>query len=204
MVDKIRDRNEAVIRAQELLDSDLVVFDTETTGLDDNAQIVEISAVDKDGKILMNTLIRPTVPIEQEAIDTHGITEDLVAEKGLPFHRIVPALATVFSGNTVASYNLEYDTRLVRQTAGCFAETASYIQMKAGIAQTACIMEIYARFWGEWKPYFQSYTWQGLDKAVEQCGLSFKGDAHRALADARAALDVLKYVAVARRRDNGL
>ena len=58
-------------------------------------------------------------------------------------------------------------------------------------------MELYARFWGDWHDYHGSYTWQALGKALDQCGITIEGPLHRAMADAREALAVLKYIAAA-------
>ena len=43
--------------------SDFVVLDTETTGLDSRAEIVEISIIDKHGNTLFDSLIKPKNPI---------------------------------------------------------------------------------------------------------------------------------------------
>ena len=59
----------------------------------------------------------------------------------------------------------------------------------------ACIMEMYPCWHGAWHDYFQSYTWQSLGNAVQQCGLEFDGKAHSALADAKAALAILRFMA---------
>ena len=41
------------------LDSDVLFLDTETTGLDDRAEIVELSVVNAKGEPMINTLVRP-------------------------------------------------------------------------------------------------------------------------------------------------
>ena len=58
-----------------------------------------------------------------------------------------------------------------------------------------CIMEMYAAFHGAWDDYHESYTWQSLGDAAAQTGVVVEGTPHRALADARAALGVLKHMA---------
>ena len=67
------DRDDAILRAINLLDSNPVVFDTETTGLTD-AEIVEIAAIDCSGKVLIDTLVAPLGKIEHGAVEIHGIT----------------------------------------------------------------------------------------------------------------------------------
>ncbi len=66
-------------RANQWLDNDYLFIDTETTGLGDDAEIVEICIIDSHGFIMLNTLIKPTKPIPDEAIAIHGITNEMVA-----------------------------------------------------------------------------------------------------------------------------
>ncbi|HFJ9374854.1 TPA: 3'-5' exonuclease [Bacillus nitratireducens] len=57
-----------------------VVLDTQTTGLSENDEIVEIAITDLDGKTLLNTLIKPTISISNDATTLHGITNETVAK----------------------------------------------------------------------------------------------------------------------------
>jgi len=53
--------------------ADLVFLDTETTGLGDNAQAIEIAIVDADGAVIFESYCRPTVPVEPGAQAIHNI-----------------------------------------------------------------------------------------------------------------------------------
>lgn len=60
-----------------LINSDnFVILDTETTGLDEHDEIVEVAVIDMSGKVLLNTLVNPIQPIPYEATQIHGITND--------------------------------------------------------------------------------------------------------------------------------
>ena len=72
--------NYAAQQAQRWLDATPVFLDTETTGLNDLAEIVEISILDDDGLVLLDTLVRPRRPIPADAIRIHGIRNEMVAE----------------------------------------------------------------------------------------------------------------------------
>lgn len=73
-------RRAVAARAQELLSTDTVVLlDTETTGVGEDAEIIEIAILDVDGTQLLNTLVRPTQPIPAEATAIHRITDKMVA-----------------------------------------------------------------------------------------------------------------------------
>lgn len=49
----------------------LAVLDFETTGLD-TPHVVEVALVGSDGRVLLETLVRPGVPIPTEATEVHG------------------------------------------------------------------------------------------------------------------------------------
>jgi len=65
-----------VERARELLLKEPIFLDTETTGLDNRAEIIEISIVDYQGKVLFDELVKPMRTIPIEATRVHGITND--------------------------------------------------------------------------------------------------------------------------------
>ena len=57
----------------------LVVLDTETTGLDGHAEVIQIAVVDRSGAVLLDSLVKPTCPVPAEATAVHGISDsDLV------------------------------------------------------------------------------------------------------------------------------
>ena len=78
-----RVRAQAIEEARRLLKSDPVILDTETTGLGQNAQICEIAMLLADGALVLNTRVRPTIPISAEATGVHGITDADVPRGGL-------------------------------------------------------------------------------------------------------------------------
>lgn len=56
------------------LHDNAVIIDTETTGLTDTDEIVEISVINCHGTTLLDTLIRPSSEINPAAQAVHGIT----------------------------------------------------------------------------------------------------------------------------------
>ena len=183
------DRKKAHLQAKMLVRKPLVIFDTETTGLDNTAEILEIACMDGIGNVLLDSLIKPSCPIPPGATAIHGITDaDVRDVPGIG--GLLGDLEVVWKGKTVAAYNLDYDLRLLRQSMA-----AAYVDGVLPIRPNADIMGLYAQYYGDWNEYHQSYTWQSLVKAVGQCGLFFEGEAHRALADVKASLAVLQYMA---------
>lgn len=77
-------------------DSNMLIVDTETTGL--SGQVIEIAAVTLDGAPLLDTLVRATVPIEEGAHRVHGLSDTDV--KGAPtWPEVVKQLQAVTRGH---------------------------------------------------------------------------------------------------------
>ena len=70
------DRRAAIEEALKIISRPFVVFDTETTGLHEDAEIVEIAIISGEGAVLLDTLLRPTVPIPSDATAIHGNCND--------------------------------------------------------------------------------------------------------------------------------
>ncbi len=73
-------RLQAVEIAQRVLQQKPVYIDTETTGLDSSAEIIEISVVDHDGSVLFDSTVRPKNPIPREAQAVHHISNEMVKD----------------------------------------------------------------------------------------------------------------------------
>ena len=109
----------------------------------------------------------------------------------------MPTLREVLEGKLVTSYNVAFDSRLLEQSltaAGIGLDRVEWPEWRG------CIMELYAQWYGEWREYQGSYTWQRLTNALDQCGLTVDAPAHRALGDAKAALAVLQHMALSREK----
>jgi DNA polymerase III epsilon subunit-like protein len=182
-------RRIAIKEARELLETDFVVVDTETTGLGTDAEIVEISIIDRDGTDLFTSLVRPNMPILPELVAIHGITNGMVLNAPT-WKDIHDCVMHLFSGRKIAIYNADYDLRMIRQCsqfAGC--RLPDHLERQA-----KCVMNIFSKFVGEWSDRHGNWRWHKLSQAAQACGVSAEG-AHRALADTRMALGVLKHVA---------
>jgi len=186
---RTRDRDLAQRWAHDLLSrTDWVILDTETTGLDPRAEVVQIAVVGPDRTSLLNSLVRPTIPIPPDATAIHGISDAMVAAApGLP--QIMPRLGAILFGKLVIAYNAAFDERLLQQSA--FRHRLGW-----PMCQWACAMEQYARFVGQWSDRHQTYTFQKLPRRR-----GYQGEKHQAVDDCLATLDLIHMMAgVAARR----
>lgn len=176
----------AAARAADLLTAPFVIFDTETTGFESSDEIIQISIIDQDGATVFTSYIKPVQPIRNSQY--HGITDEIVKDAPT-FPEVYEQIKAALHGKTVLAYNYEYDSKMLSQV--CRRHDLEIIKP----AQSECVMELYAQFYGEWNDYHGNYRWQKLNQAVARFGLAFDGKEHDSLADCKATLGVLKKMA---------
>ena len=180
-------RRNAAQRAREILESNPLFFDTETTGLGPTDEIVEVGIVDAHGNTLLDSLVRPVSRIPNDVIAVHGITNEMVREAPT-WESIWPDVQALFGGRTVGIFNADFDLRMMRQS-----HERHGLDWQPMGGNAFCVMKLYARFYGE-RLGIRNAKWQGLQKAGRQCGISSQ-NAHRAAADARLASQILRHMA---------
>ncbi len=181
-------RRRAQGQALRILQSRPVYLDTETTGLGQEAEIVEIAVLDFEGEALFESLVRPRGPIPPDATGVHGITTAMVA--GAPDWRSVwLEVEPILAGRPVAIYNAEFDLRMMR-----LAHRRASLAWTLPADQFTCLMELYAEYRGDWNPIRRSYRWHSLEAAGRQCALPL-ANSHRAAQDAQLARMLLEHMA---------
>ena len=107
---------------ESFLEGGIVVYDTETTGLDlTSDQMVQLAAVrmDKNGNIVdtFERMIEPTVPIGQGAYETHGFDLAYIREHGgVTAKEALEDFAKFVRGATLVGHNsARFDSPLIRR-----------------------------------------------------------------------------------------
>ncbi len=180
-------RRQSIQWARNLLAHPFYVLDTETTGLGAEDEIVQIGIVDRDGVALMNQMIKPTIAIGPGAAAVHGISDRDVFEAP-SFARVYSKLSALLAGQAVVAYNMDFDWRMLQQTA------ARYGLPSVRIGKLNCAMQQYARFKGLRKSNGRNYVWHKLGNAARQEGIEIRW-AHDALDDARMTLALIHKMA---------
>lgn len=159
--------------------SGILVLDTETTGLATDDEVIQISAVDGCGNVLLNTYVHPCWHSGwPEAEYINQITPDMVQNAPYP-HELVPVLRGIFaSARTIVAYNYTFDRRMILQSFSLDAGECAQ--------EIVDVMSDFAAVWGEWSEYFGSYAWKSLGTCANYFGYEFQ--AHDSLEDTKATL----------------
>ena len=180
-------RARALRWAYEVLQEPLAVLDTETTGLGQRDQIVQVAVIDGTGEPLLLRLVRPTVPILPDASRVHGITAEAVRDAPA-FPKVYAELAAVLQDRPIVAYNAEFDRKMLNQTC------AAHQLPRFPEAPWHCAMLRFAEYYGQWNRARQSFAWQKLSAACALLGVAPAG-AHSALGDARMTLRLVQRLA---------
>ncbi len=173
--------------ARQMIQQQPVYLDTETTGLDKNAEIIEIGVVGADGQTLFESYVRPSQPIPAQATRLNGISNETV-QKALAWPSVWAGVRQHLINRPIGIYNAEFDLRMMRQSMERYRlpwrENLSWFD----------ILNMYAEYRGIWDPARRSYRFFKLEEAGRQLGIPIP-NAHRAVTDARLARAVLHQLA---------
>ena len=168
---------------RDLLDrDDVLLVDTETTGLGDKAEVIEIAAIDSVGNLRLSVLSMPEGRISSGASRVNGLTrKKLKAEGARPWPELHEQVKSVLeSVSIVVAWNAPFDVRMLNQT----TERHGLSNIRVEIAD---LLRAYRRFRPDGR--------HRLVDAVKREGAKWSGESHRAEADCRAMLAVLRKIA---------
>lgn len=166
----------ACVEASAMLAHSPLFLDTETTGLDGDAEVVEIAILDTAGEVLYEGLSRPILPMPEDVRAVNGITdEDLADAPGWDF--VGQHVYAVLAGRRVIAHNAAFDDRMLRQT-------FSRHGMAMPAVSWCCSMELLRDVNGGQRI--------SLVNAARLAGVSLDGRRrHRAADDARLCRDIV-------------
>ncbi|MET4696922.1 3'-5' exonuclease [Endozoicomonas lisbonensis] len=169
-----------------------LILDTETTGLGAADVIVEIAIIRADtGETLMNSLVQPTMPITQGAMDIHGITEEMVANAPSWKDLHQQFIDITSQCDTMYIYNAPFDVEKIMQTA---AQCGLQLKYDNFGKNRHCVMREFAAVEERYYPDYSDGRWSKLTRAAFVAGFKDDGDAHRALFDCQMTRSVMQWI----------
>jgi DNA polymerase III subunit epsilon len=173
-------------RARRLIENGALILDTETTGLDNAAEAVEIAVLDMSGHVVFESFIKPRLAEMTPAAQAVHQIKPATLASAPDFAQLWPALSRELKGRTLVAYNAEFDRRILRQTCAAWADVLPMGQWALDTLRLdwSCLMVGYSAFAG----YRTSLT-----KACTKHGI--EPGRHSAASDCRAALGLLQFLA---------
>lgn len=174
-----------------MLSDAVVVLDFETTGLNprDGARGIEVGAVKLiNGEIVdrYSSLINPGVRIPYHITELTGISDDMIANAPQPAE-VYPDLLDFIGDAYLVAHNAGFDAKFL-------AAEAAALGLQSSHRDLICTVMLTRRL----QPKLASYS---LAKLASYLDIKFPGAAHRALADAEVAAEVLLFCARQLRQD---
>ena len=182
-------RSGVIMWARNLINStNVIVIDTETTGLGDRDEVIQLAVVDLQGNIILRLLFKPNTSISNDASSVHGI-RDIDVASAPSFIECYGLICNTLQNKNIIAYNAEFDRRMLLQTC------RRYNLPDLENVIWHCAMEKYACFWGErrGKNKFRAYS---LSAACTQQEIKIE-KVHDAVEDCLLTLELFKVIAVA-------
>lgn len=105
--------------ARQMISSeDVVILDTETTGLPQlkkNVEVIQVGAISTRGDVIVDELIKPKYKIPQRTTKIHGIRNEDV-ENMPSFPEVHEELQSVFEGKTVVAYKVAFEQQVLARS----------------------------------------------------------------------------------------
>ena len=141
-------RLDAIAWAQELLESDTVIVDTETTGLLDysRVEVIELAVITMRGKVVYHSRFRPRYKIPKRTTDIHGITNDDMKHEPTFKDEYSNIMKSLHSKIAIA-YKSAFDSGVIERTCGLY-------NLEPPECRWECAMHTYRTFQesGRWLP----------------------------------------------------
>lgn len=160
---------------------DVVIVDTETTGLEDDARIIELSVLGLDGNVLYSSLFNPETELSETVTKITGLTDADLADKP-KFAEEIGKIDDILYGKTIIGWNIDFDVKRLTYEYACCGMFF--------VNNCIDVMPVYVEGMGLKKNRFKRFA-RKLVYAKMDLGIGDSQD-HRSLADCRDTLEVMK------------
>ncbi|KNH07072.1 Phage protein [Candidatus Burkholderia brachyanthoides] len=162
-------------QAATLLAQSPLFLDTETTGIDDDAEPIEVAVIDVEGTVLLDSLVKPRRSIPAEAQAVNGLSDADVAHAPA-WPDVAALLGPLLTDRFVIGHHADFDRRII---------TRAYTRhdLSPITYRSDCTMELLTGLNGA--------RWPNLGTAAALAGAVRPTEMHRARADAETCRLIL-------------
>lgn len=168
-------KQQVIEYAKKKIESKPVYLDTETTGLEDSDEIIEIAIVNAQGKEIYNSFIKPSKSIPEESTRINNITNQMVSHAPT-WPEAWPEIKDLLLGHPIGMYNAPFDIRMIEQTLRLYQ-----IPLKEKL-NAFDVLKVYSDFRGVWDHRRRAMRRFRLEAAGQELGIPIP-NSHRALDD---------------------
>ncbi|CAH1589882.1 DNA polymerase III subunit epsilon [Vibrio jasicida] len=161
---------------------DVLVLDTETTCVSNDAQVIELSIMDRHGNEVFYQRYSPTVPISEGAFNANGISLSEL-EECPSWDTRSDEVKNLLCSRPVLIFNSKFDLRLIKQSCIAFGCDELWVDN----VESMCLMYKAAEIYGATNKYGSI----SLKNAVAAAGIEWQGKAHTATVDTRMTIALL-------------
>ena len=160
--------------------TDVIIVDTDTTGLGKQAELVQMSALDTRGQQILNLYFQPQSSIAPKAAKIHGLTEKKLKRLGAkPFPKHYRRIrARLNKASVLLAWNAPFDKRMFQQTCARYGEKAPAWTWRCAMSDLQAGLKVGYR--------------PKLEYAARDAGWR-RRQSHDALNDCRMALHVMQH-----------
>ncbi len=164
----------------------VLFFDLELTGFYDRDEIISISILDGERKLVMNTLVRPTHTKKWKKTEKiHGITPEMTADAPT-LAELTPEIKRIFEGaDAIIAYGVSTDYSHIKYIYETEAEREALHD------KVRCCANEFVRYAHECRPDVKHAS---LSDAMEALGIEWDGTAHTSIADTYACAKVWEWL----------
>lgn len=160
----------------------IIVLDTETTGIDPDDEILQLSIIDENENILYNGYFRPRFKTSWPGAEAvNHISPEMVSDKPTIFTKQSEIQKILDSADTIVGYNTEFDLSMLRRS-GIYPKATT---------ETVDVMKSFANYYGDYDPRRNRYKYKSLKFCAENLGYK-SNNLHDSLEDCKATLFAYK------------
>lgn len=164
-----------------------VILDTETTGLKQPAQVIQIGIIDWHGDTLLDTYVFARDPLPKIITDITGIKDSDVEHAPL-WEDVKKTILEIVQGKDIITYNAKFDRYMLH----CSDDTFGLARTEYGtLNQWFCAMLWYANIHADYDQYHGNNRWVKLQDACKLEGVIPDG-AHTAIQDCRSTYALIR------------